>query len=445
MSATYNPAHATELLWEGHYRTRADIFDSLSLSAENAQAEGLSSALNHRARLAPTWHLSHTVRLHSQIDLLRGVRWGSQAVSPTDPATGETLSSLLGQSVQSPTTDDGAATLENIHVTRLWSEIDTEFGVLAFGRQPLHWGSGMVWNAGNRIEDEYGDTMDRVSFTSQAGPVYLTAAYETRVENFVAEQDDYHGFVGQVLYITEQSGVGMTNILRTYSNDGTSFRLYTGDLWASANIGDAEIEAEFAANLGQGDLDTGENNLTIGSFGGQLTAGYETNGIRIGFGGGFATGDANPDDSEIKTFSFDSDFNVGIMLFETNMPVLEATIMNENNDGRDTEAIRVSDGISNALYLRPRVGYRLDDNTYADLYVLAANQAKPEEGLEEEKGYGMEIGAHISYQPMPHVSLDGVAAAFLPGSYFTEYESDNLGGGFNQPALGGRIVASVEF
>jgi hypothetical protein len=438
------PAHATELTWDGHYRARGDLYNSLSLSTENSQAEGLSSAIDHRFRLQPTWHLSHAVRIQTQFDLLRGVNWGDQAVAPIDPVTGDTLSTMLGESVQPPTTEDGGATLSNLSLTRLWTEIDTAYGMVQFGRMPLHWGSGMVWNAGNRAQDDYGDTMDRVQFTGKTGLVYLTGAYEARVENFVGEQDDFHGFTGQVLYQTEQGGVGSTHNLRLLRGD-ESFRLYTGDIWAAAQLGSAEIEAEFAATLGRGDLDTGENDLSIASFGGHIRGGFTGNGLRLGLAAGFATGDADPDDSSIKTFSFDPDFNLGLMLFEEAMPILEPSVMNDSNGGRNTSAIRLGEGVSNALFLKPRVGYQLNDTAYADLYVLAANQAKPPEGFEDQKGYGMEIGAHLSYRPMAHVDLSGTTAVFLPGTYFSEYEHETLGGDFNSTAYGARIIASVEF
>jgi hypothetical protein len=439
-----NPAHATEVTFDGHYRARGDLYNSLSLSTENSQAEGLSSFVDHRFRLQPTWHISHAIRIQTQLDLLRGVTWGDEAIAPVDPVTGDTLSTMLGESVQSPTTEDGGATPGNLSVTRLWTEIDTRYGMVQFGRMPLHWGAGMVWNAGNRAEDEYGDTTDRVQFTAKTGMVYLTGALESRVENFVGEEDDFNGYTAQILYKTEQGGIGSTHNLRMQRGED-AFRLYTGDIWAAAQLGSAEIEAEFAATLGRGDLDTGENNLSIASFGGLLRGGFTGNGLRLGLAVGFASGDADPDDSSIKTFSYDPDFNIGLMLFEEAMPILESSVMNDTNEGRNSSAVRLGEGVSNAIFLRPRVGYQLTDNASADLYLLSANQAKPPEDYEDQKGYGTEIGAHFSYRPMAHVDLSGTTAVFLPGTYFSEYEHETLGADFNSPAFGARIIAAVQF
>jgi hypothetical protein len=127
------------------------------------------------------------------------------------------------------------------------------------------------------------------------------------------------------------------------------------------------------------------------------------------------------------------------------MPVLEASTMNDTNGGRTSDAVRLGDGVSNALYLRPRVGYQHEESFTADLYLLAANQAKPAEGFEDQKGYGMEVGTDLAWSPLMHFELRGSAAVFLPGTYFTEYEHSSLGGDFNRPAVGGRLIGAVEF
>ena len=109
--------------------------------------------------------------------------------------------------------------------------------------------------------------------------------------------------------------------------------------------------------------------------------GYGIEGLRLGLMAGFATGDADPDDSNIKTFAYDPDFNISLLLFEEAMPILEPTVLNDTNAGRTTEAVRMGNQVSNALFLQPRVGYQVMDNLTADLYLLTANQAKAPERL----------------------------------------------------------------
>ena len=42
-------------------------------------------------------------------------------------------------------------------------------------------------------------------------------------------------------------------------------------------------------------------------------------------------------------------------------------------------------------------------------------------------------------------TLEEALAVMLPGAYYTEFTDDDLGGGFDQPALGGRLLTTVEF
>ena len=76
-----NTASATELLWDGNYRTRGQYFNSLSLSDTNALSEGVSSGLTHRFRLMPTWKLDYKTTIQAQMDLLPYTNWGSDVTT----------------------------------------------------------------------------------------------------------------------------------------------------------------------------------------------------------------------------------------------------------------------------------------------------------------------------------------------------------------------------
>ena len=49
-----------------------------------------------------------------------------------------------------------------LSVRRVWAEVTTPFGQLQFGRMGNHWGLGMLANDGNRLDDDYGDSVDRI-------------------------------------------------------------------------------------------------------------------------------------------------------------------------------------------------------------------------------------------------------------------------------------------
>ena len=214
LSAFLAPAHATEVVWDGHYRARGEIFDSLSLSDTNPNAEGAAWHMDHRFRVRPGFRITDRVAVFTQVDLLPYVQWGTQPVAVADPFTGENQPVVYSDAVGPPTTDSGAVTPQNLQVTRLWGEVQTDYGLFRFGRVPNHWGSGMVFNAGNRPIDEFGDTVDRLQFTGKAGPVYLMGGLENRYEGLAAERDDYRAVVGSILYQNEKAGLGFLSTYR---------------------------------------------------------------------------------------------------------------------------------------------------------------------------------------------------------------------------------------
>ncbi len=435
-------ASAAQLEWDGHYRARGLLFDSLSLSDTNAQAEGTSNLLDHRLRLQPRFHITERVGLFAQIDALSLVPWGGQVEGYEDPVTGDVTYLAYDQTLVSPTTSAGGSTPAGIAVTRAWGEVYTDIGRFRFGRVPLHWGAGIWQNDGFAPDAEYGDTADRIQFTSRIGMVYLMGAWDVNYEGYVNVPDDMQSLNLAFAYQTETLGLGFHNQYRWQPSENLS--IYTGDLWAKAQMGTVEIEAEVVGVFGAGNLGGGANDLRIASVGAMLRGDAQLDKIIVGIEGGLATGDAE-DDSTIKTFTFDRDHNLTLMMFEEPMPTLEATTANETNGGRDYDAVLTGEGIRNALYLRPHVGYRVMDDLTVDLAVFGAQAARLPEEDRENKGYGWEFDASVIYNPYEHFELRGMAGLFLPGSFYSAYEDDELGGGFDKPAIGGMLTGTVEF
>lgn len=438
--------NATELVWDGSYRMRARYFDSLSLSDTNDYAEGSSFGFDHRLRLQPGWLLSDRVAIYTQVDLLPFVSWGDTA-DTTEAFTGDELPIASSQSVGSPTTEEGAATLQNIRVTRAWAEADLGFGRLRFGRVPVQWGSGLVWNAGNDALSEYGDTADRIQLTSLVGPVYVIGAFDVPFEGYLNQRDDFSGLVAGVLYETETKALGTYNTFRWMNNtdDGTSYKAFIGDVWGWAQMGQAEVELELATVAAGGDLDTGENDIRVLSFGGNLGIKVPIEKIRLGVDVGYASGDKDETDSALHVFSFDPDFNRTLILFEEPLPTLEAGTANSSNGGRTYDAMRTGDGISNAVYLRPSVGYQLREDLSGHLSLFAAQKARVAEDLKSTRGYGLEVDADVYYAPVEFFNLHATGGFLLPGKYYTEFEDDKYGSGFDQPAFGLRLVGEAHF
>jgi hypothetical protein len=436
-------ASAAQLEWAGHYRARGLLYDSLSLSDTNEQAEGTSNLFDHRLRLQPSWNITEHVGMFAQIDALSLVPWGEQVEAWEDPVTGDTTYLAYDQSLVSPTTSAGASTPAGIAVTRAWGEVYTDIGHLRFGRVPLHWGAGIWQNDGFAPDAEYGDTADRIQFTSRVGLLYLMGAWDVNYEGYLNAADDMQSLNLAFAYQTETVGLGFHNQYRWQPSEELS--IYTGDIWSKVRMGTVEVETEVVGVFGAGNLGGGLNDMRIASVGAMLRGDAELDKLIVGIEGGLATGDADPDDSTIKTFTFDRDHNVALMMFEEPMPLLEATTANETNQGREYDAVLTGEGVRNALYLRPHVGYKVLDDLTLDLAVFGAQAARLPEEARDNKGYGWEIDASVIYQPYEHFTARGMFGLFLPGSYYSSYEHDDLGGGFDKPALGGLISGTVAF
>ncbi|MCA9711913.1 MAG: TIGR04551 family protein, partial [Myxococcales bacterium] len=140
---------------------------------------GFPSA-NMRLRLEPTFHISDTVSVHSQVDLLDNVVLGStpdtyRFDNPDAPIDLFTRSQVPPQA--------GVNSLDDsIVVKRAWGHMHFGFGLdVQFGRMPWSWGMGLVANHGNgyargedadiirHLDRDYGDSVDSVRLAFDLG------------------------------------------------------------------------------------------------------------------------------------------------------------------------------------------------------------------------------------------------------------------------------------
>ncbi|MFN7955892.1 MAG: hypothetical protein U0610_29535 [bacterium] len=149
---------------DGAYRFRLAYASEVPAYATPPQAtlpitEGLDAGLTgeHRLRVEPRLELFGQLSVHAQIDVLDGVLFSD---------TGDR--SFLAYSDQPPPNELGDS-LDSFRVNRAWAEWRSPAGTLRFGRQPSHWGLGMVANDGDRDDAAFGDShlgdaSDRVLF-----------------------------------------------------------------------------------------------------------------------------------------------------------------------------------------------------------------------------------------------------------------------------------------
>jgi hypothetical protein len=165
--ATALPATAAEdydFSLEGHYRMRSYSFGNLF--SEHAKG----SYATHQLRLQPVINFQDRAKFTFMVDALDDVMWGdNMSASRTSLFAGDpTNTNLSGQEIS------------DFRVRRAWTEFNIPVGILRVGRQPSHWGMGLLANQGTEIDDtfgenHYGSTYDRVMFLTK--PLAITNAF----------------------------------------------------------------------------------------------------------------------------------------------------------------------------------------------------------------------------------------------------------------------------
>ena len=153
---------------------------SATRATTRCQRRNGTASANLRLRLEPTLHITDTVKVHSQVDLLDNVVLGStpdtfRFDNPNAPIDLYTRS-------QVPPSAGVNSFDDSILVKRAWGHVRFGFGLdLQFGRMPWSWGMGMVANHGNgyargddsdiirHLDRDFGDSVDSVRLAFDFG------------------------------------------------------------------------------------------------------------------------------------------------------------------------------------------------------------------------------------------------------------------------------------
>jgi len=179
LDAAVAPGPKLEFLeLDGYLRLRGDVYDDLDLDSgldaagrplfpyplQGETDRGTLAGANMRLRLEPTLNISEQVRVRAQIDVFDNYAFGSSTGTLFDDAGSPYPVPFYGSSRSFLGDDDAHTDRDPILVKRAWAEVQTPVGLLSFGRMPAGWGLGILQNAGSGLDDDYGDTVDRIQF-----------------------------------------------------------------------------------------------------------------------------------------------------------------------------------------------------------------------------------------------------------------------------------------
>lgn len=107
-----------------------------------------------RGRFEPIVRFGDRIKVQATIDVFDNVVWGDNENLAATP---------LFAGDPSNTQVDGTVT-DSIVVKRLWVEWTTAFGIVRLGRQPSHWGLGLLAHSGDDFTNDFGDAYDGAIF-----------------------------------------------------------------------------------------------------------------------------------------------------------------------------------------------------------------------------------------------------------------------------------------
>ena len=177
----------------------------------NCNQETLAGA-NMRLRVEPTLNISEEVWIKTQLDFLDNVMLGSSPSSyrgwdATNAATVDTYT-VQGYNMGPPETQD------MIIVRRAWGEVLTPIGQLRFGRMADHWGLGMLHNAGNGIDQDFGDSVDRLMFAVKINDWLLAPAFD-----FPNEGPSMNSAAGRPFDVSQMDDAYQLTAIVAYKHD----------------------------------------------------------------------------------------------------------------------------------------------------------------------------------------------------------------------------------
>ena len=167
----------------GHYRARVHSFHGLFPSYVDGETDLRTRYVTHQLRLMPVVDFQGRAKLMMQADALDGAVWGdNMSLSSTALFAGDpSANNIEGQPI------------DDFRISRAWTEFAIPVGLLRVGRQPSHWGMGLLANDGTGLDDTfgengYGSTYDRIIFATRPLAVFqgFTGRDDSGLPLFVA-------------------------------------------------------------------------------------------------------------------------------------------------------------------------------------------------------------------------------------------------------------------
>ena len=433
---------------------------------------GRSSWMESRVVVGAGWRPIQRLGFELELDAVNGQFAGDST------EVGQTIGADVFRVERSSST----SALSRVAPRRAYVQWDSPWFRMVAGAQTFGWGTGFLANDGI-AESDFGDAWQgnlvaRLLVATQpfrnmeqageaARSLTLVLAGDRVIEDDNGswyEGDDIWAGVFGVRMETPTWSVGVFEAVRSqtdrpdplYPADRrTSVLANTTDLWARWRVLDAgsqslTLETESALIMGSTDRpwldETWEDGAQIRAFGGLFRVRYDHQDLDLTakIEAGYASGDNDPRDAVSRQFSFNSDYNVGLILFDQVMPMLTARagdrLFDPNLVAVPPSGVRFTvaqGGVTNAGYVNPVLRYRpvegldlrlgyvwaVSASDLTDVYQTARNGGYPT-GFDGVQGGARGLGHEVDVSARYTITLPGSVGVrlgvengiFLPGN-----------------------------
>jgi hypothetical protein len=333
-----------------------------------------------RLRATPELSVS-TVKIKAQFDIMTGIIFGD-STRGVDAA----MEPRMRESAASDTGAGGELVgIRPFDFRQLFVEWDTGYGILRAGQMTSNWGLGILANDGDRPQtwgfNRYGDLVERIVFATKPFSTLGDGFYKDIIAILGADlvyrdhlADLWDGDLAAqgifaLLWKRELQSIGAYAAYRNQTfADGDHLEVVAVDVLAdwTFDLGDSwtlQLAGEGVGVFGSTDV---ARSLTaaehdIRQLGGAVrVVGKYLEQYVMQLEAGAATNDANTYDDQLLRFTFDPDYNVGLIMFEEVTAWQSARAATLAGDPAlvgepvpGLELLPTNGGVSGALYLNP--------------------------------------------------------------------------------------------
>ena len=473
-------AQAGDISWSGLYRI--EYFQS-----ENLELDGVKRRdgyFLHHLVLNPKFIAGDGITIYSRFDLFNNCQFGGG--SQAGQLMGDGITNSSNCSSNTPAPSNGKSNVfsssqnpESLMVNELYLSWVQEFGVFVAGRAPLQFGLGLTYNSGNGPFDHWLTNEDMIGYKLVFGNLFImpilgkvnqggnaansqnnldigggVTDYMIHLQYDNPETDLSLGAFAQIRIASaygDDTPAGPNGVGGAGATDRLGFKNQNVNLFTKQKFGDLSVGVEAGLQTGTSGAvrSDGITQVSTNGFGLAAELGYTPKASSwsevLKFGA--ASGD-DPGTTDIyEGFTFNRNYNVGLLMFNHPLGsanffrtqlIRDTTTNASNNIDNET--------VSNAVYIAPSTDYKVRDNlSFGATLLYARLQQDPIQvsgsAAGTAKDLGFETDFRVNYKPYERFTWLTEIGLLFPGAAW-QGGSSNFGNSF---AYGLSTKAAISF